>query len=259
MSRPGIFRLFSIEFENAATSCSGAAAGSGTSTGVALLASSTSSAGASQRLGLDGLDLLGGLSDRHRRGLGPVAARPGRRTGLAAVSALLDDVSVLLVSESGTSAPEGAVEVADDSADSLALVDVEVDSGVEAAVLGAVDVTEDCSAVVASAVLGSAGACVCGACSTTGGDCGICGATAVGTSTGACGATTSGSGAVTSGSGATTVVVTPESSPGWANAGAIPPVSAVKEMTTPDANTATTPRFEQSSSWSFHVNRLLRV
>ena len=99
---------------------------------------------------------------------------------------LLDDVSVLLVSEPGTSAPEGAVEVADDSADSLALLDGEVVPGVEAAVLGAVDVTGDCSAVVASAVLGSAGstlvtggatavdgdsagacvagACVCGAC-----------------------------------------------------------------------------------------------
>jgi len=187
------------------------------------------------------------------------------------VSVLLDDVSVPLVSDPGTSAPEGAVEVADDSADSLAVLDVEVDAGVEAAVLGAVDGTGDCSAVVASAVLGSAGstlvtggatavdgdstvawvfgagAWVAGACCVAGA-CGICGATAVGTSTGACGATTSGSGAVTSGAGATTVVVAPESPPGWANAGAIPPVSAVKEMTTPDANTATTPRFEQSSS-----------
>ena len=77
------------------------------------------------------------------------------------VSVLLDDpvadVSVLLVSEPGTSAPEGAVEVADDSADSLALSDVEVVSGVEGAVLGAVVVT---GAVVASATLGSAGSTV---------------------------------------------------------------------------------------------------
>jgi hypothetical protein len=104
------------------------------------------------------------------------------------VSVLPDDVSVLLVSESGTSAPEGAVEVADDSADSLALSDVEVVSGVEGAVLGAVVVT---GAVVASATLGSAGstvvtggatagdgdsagACVSGACVSGAWVCGAC-------------------------------------------------------------------------------------
>jgi hypothetical protein len=43
------------------------------------------------------------------------------------------------------------------------------------------------------------------------------------------------------------VVVAPLSSPGAAIAGAIPPVSAVNEITTPVARTATTPRFEQNS------------
>jgi hypothetical protein len=55
--------------------------------------------------------------------------------------------------------------------------------------------------------------------------------------------TFSGSGAVTCGSGATTVVVGETGSVfGFANAGATPPVSAEREITTPDANTATTPR-----------------
>jgi hypothetical protein len=57
----------------------------------------------------------------------------------------------------------------------------------------------------------------------------------------------------TFGSGAGTVVVTTEvvsegSVPGFANAGAIPPVSAAREITTPDARTATTLRLEQISS-----------
>ena len=52
----------------------------------------------------------------------------------------------------------------------------------------------------------------------------------------------------TCGAGTTTVVDGEAgSSPGFANAGAIPPVSAVREMTTPDARTATTPRLEQNS------------
>jgi hypothetical protein len=51
------------------------------------------------------------------------------------------------------------------------------------------------------------------------------------------------------GSGAGTVVVVTEGSvPGFANAGAIPPVSAVREITNPDARTATTLRLEQISS-----------
>jgi hypothetical protein len=56
------------------------------------------------------------------------------------------------------------------------------------------------------------------------------------------------SGAATFGSGAGTVVVTTVSVSGLANAGAIPPVSAVREITTPDARTATTLRLEQISS-----------
>jgi hypothetical protein len=52
----------------------------------------------------------------------------------------------------------------------------------------------------------------------------------------------------TFGSGAGTVVVTTGSVPGFANAGAIPPVSAVREITTPDARTATMLRLEQISS-----------
>ena len=63
---------------------------------------------------------------------------------------------------------------------------------------------------------------------------------------GPAGAASTGSGAETSGAGATTVVVSLPS-PGWARAGAIPPVSAVSEITMPDARTATTPRFEQNS------------
>jgi hypothetical protein len=52
----------------------------------------------------------------------------------------------------------------------------------------------------------------------------------------------------TFGSGAGTVVVTTGSVPGLANAGAIPPVSAAREITNPDARTATTLRLGQISS-----------
>jgi hypothetical protein len=187
-----------------------------------------------------------------------------------AVAGSLVDVSVLLgaeldvvalVSEPGARASDGAVEVADVSADSLAVVSADVVSGVEAAVLGAVVVIGACEAVVTSASLGSVGATVVdGASTVASADAVACvsgrGTWVAGTGTwvcGACGASagasgaTSSSGAVASGSGATTVVVTALSSPGWANAGAMPPVSAVREITTPDASTATTPRFEQIS------------
>ncbi|BDX31507.1 hypothetical protein TUM20985_20540 [Mycobacterium antarcticum] len=49
-------------------------------------------------------------------------------------------------------------------------------------------------------------------------------------------------GASTTGSGAIVVVGRTGSSPGLAKAGATPPVSAVSEMTIPDANTAHTVR-----------------
>jgi hypothetical protein len=60
-----------------------------------------------------------------------------------------------------------------------------------------------------------------------------------------------------SGSGATTVVVGEEWLSGLANAGATPPVNAVREMTTPDASTATTPRLEQNSIGAPIVHLLL--
>jgi len=87
------------------------------------------------------------------------------------------------------------------------------------------------------------GCCVCGAGST-----GAAGAKA-GAFGGACGA----GGSVSSttgafGSGAAAVVVITGSVSGLANAGATPPVKAVREITTPVARTATTPRFEQISS-----------
>ncbi|WP_039898111.1 hypothetical protein [Mycolicibacterium hassiacum] len=44
----------------------------------------------------------------------------------------------------------------------------------------------------------------------------------------------------------TTVVSTPEPPSGCANAGAIPPVSAVSEITTPVASAAATPRLVQN-------------
>jgi hypothetical protein len=87
------------------------------------------------------------------------------------------------------------------------------------------------------------GCCVCGAGST-----GAAGATA-GAFGGACGAGASVSSATGAfGSGAAAVVVMTGSVSGLANAGATPPVRAVREITTPVAKTATTPRFEQISS-----------
>jgi hypothetical protein len=60
----------------------------------------------------------------------------------------------------------------------------------------------------------------------------------------------------------TTVVVGADGpdgpSPGFANAGAIPPVIAVNEMTIPDANTAQTVRFRHIFNGARIAHRLLR-
>jgi hypothetical protein len=182
---------------------------------------------------------------------------------LADVSVLLDDGVALVpeVPDVPEVVADGEAEVADDSALSLAVVDGAVVSGDVTAVLGAVVVTGASSAVVTSAPVGSAGATVVtGGATVVGGAStvasavavavaagrGTCGTAGAGASAGACGA--SSTGAVSSGSGAITVVVASVPSPGWASAGAIPPVSAVREITMPDASTATTPRFEQISS-----------
>ncbi|WP_239591635.1 hypothetical protein [Mycolicibacterium tusciae] len=187
--------------------------------------------------------------------------------------AVLLVVDVGLVSAPGSSASDDGsdvAEVADVAADSLAVVAVDegdslavVASAEGAAVVPGAVVMGACEAVVTSASLGSAGTTVVtggatvvdgastGACVSTGaGACvtgGACVTAGAGASAGACGATSTGSGAETSGAGATTVVVGPLSSPGAAMAGAIPPVSAVRQITTPVARTATTPRFEQNS------------
>jgi hypothetical protein len=102
---------------------------------------------------------------------------------------------------------------------------------------------------------------------TTGGaSTGCCG---VGTTTGA-GATADGMSATvgfstgasvtaTGGSGAIVVVGTTGSSPGLANAGATPPVSAVSEITTPDASTAQTVRLRQIFNGAPIVQPLLTI
>ncbi|MGZ5390522.1 MAG: hypothetical protein ACXWD3_01365 [Mycobacterium sp.] len=175
---------------------------------------------------------------------------------LVDVAVLLGD-DVALVSALGSSASDegwDVADVADDSADSLAVVASADVLGVGAAVVPGAVVMGACEAVVTSASLGSAGATVVtgGATVVVGACTGACVSGAVstsagaGASAGACGAASTGSGADTSGAGATTVVVSLPS-PGWARAGAIPPVSAVSEITMPDARTATTPRFEQNS------------
>jgi hypothetical protein len=112
------------------------------------------------------------------------------------------------------------------------------DAGVTAVTTGAVVVC------VTGGADGSTACCVCGGASTIGAAGGV--ADAFG---GACcaGASVS-SGAWTFGSGAGAVVVTTWSVSGLANAGVTPPVSAVREITTPVAKTATTLRLEQISS-----------
>jgi hypothetical protein len=104
------------------------------------------------------------------------------------------------------------------------------------------------------------GARVCGGASTV---CWTVGTTTGGASTddGICAAVDCSTGAwvtATVGSGAIVVVGTTGSVPGSANAGAIPPVSAVREMTTPDASTAQTVRLRQISNGARIVQRLLR-
>ena len=89
-------------------------------------------------------------------------------------------------------------------------------------------------------------------------DRGACVTAGAGASAGACGAASTGSGADTSGSGATTVVVSPLSSPGWARAGAIPPVSAVSEITMPDRQNGNDATLRAKFEGCTHVYRLLQ-
>jgi hypothetical protein len=111
---------------------------------------------------------------------------------------------------------------------------------------GASDVT---TGAVVTCVTGGGGGwtacCVCGGASTLGATGNGAGAFGGGAS---CDGASTSTGACTFGSGAGTVVVTTGSVFGLAYAGAIPPVSAVREITTPDAKTATTLRLEQNSS-----------
>jgi hypothetical protein len=99
----------------------------------------------------------------------------------------------------------------------------------------------------ASTVSGTGGATVTGAGATADGM-----SATVGFSTGACFV------ASTVGCGATVVVGPTGSVPGFAKAGATPPVSAVSEMTTPVAKTAQTVRLRQISNGAPIVHRLLR-
>ena len=102
---------------------------------------------------------------------------------------------------------------------------------------------------------------------TTGGASTVCGT--VGTTTGngatgdgicaAVGCSTGASVTATVGTGAVVVTGTTGSVPGSANAGAIPPVSAVREMTTPDAKTAQTVRLRQISNGAPTAHRLLKI
>jgi hypothetical protein len=196
-------------------------------------------------------------------------------------SVLLGDGRSAVASFGGTSAADGGTEPTDAVAEALAVADGE-DDGACVARLGvvAVDVTVGDSefgatargacdstfvtvgaevavgdagattavvvAVTGAGATGSIACCVC--CCVCGGDStGAAGAMA-GAFGGACAAGASVSSATGAlGSGAAVVVMTGSVS-GLANAGATPPVSAVSEITTPVARTATTPRFEQISS-----------
>jgi hypothetical protein len=124
---------------------------------------------------------------------------------------------------------------------------VGADAGVSDVTTGAVVTCVTGGAVVTCVTGGGGGStacCVCGGASTLGATGSGAGAFGGGTS---CDGASTAAGACTFGSGAGAVVVTTGSVFGLANAGAIPPVSAVREITTPDARTATTLRLEQNS------------
>jgi hypothetical protein len=115
---------------------------------------------------------------------------------------------------------------------------------------GACDVGGAATCGAGDSTTGAGGAGGASACCVCGGDSMLGGA---GGGAGAFGGTSADGAAVSFGSGAgavvvTTGVVSEGSVPGFANAGAIPPVSAVREITNPDARTATTLRLEQISS-----------
>ena len=207
----------------------------------------------------------------------------GAADALDGVDAVLPvDGKSAVASFGGTSAADGGTEPTEAVAEALAVADGEDDGACvarlgEAAVDVAVGVSElgatargagdstfvtvgvgvavgDAGATTAVVVsvtgagaTGSIACCVC--CCVCGGDStGAAGAMA-GAFGGACGAGASVSSATGAfGSGAGAVVVTTGSVSGFANAGATPPVSAVREITTPVARTATTLRLEQISS-----------
>ena len=135
------------------------------------------------------------------------------------------------VSETGGATTRGA---GDSTFVTVGLAVVVADAGATGVTTGAV---VDC---VTGGGGGSTACSVCGGASTLGAAAGVAGASCDGASVS--------SGAWTFGSGAETVVVMTWSVSGLANAGAIPPVSAVRDITTPDARTATTLRLEQISS-----------
>jgi hypothetical protein len=195
-------------------------------------------------------------------------------------ASLFADVGLLLLASDvslagvGDDAGDGGVDpLVAAGVDVVGLVVVDVTGGgvlVEGATRGAAGAT------LVSAVVGETGSgarvwvgasTVCCTVGTTtgGGASTVC--CTVGTTTGA-GATGDGMSAtvgfstgasvtVTGGAGTIVVVGTTGSSPGLANAGAMPPVSAVMEMTTPDASTAQTVRLRQNSNGAPIVHRLL--
>ena len=129
--------------------------------------------------------------------------------------------------------------------------------GVAAALVGATAAGLGGTAVAGALVVGAAGATEVTEVTGGGGggvstDCGVCGGASTLWVGGACGARTwDGGGASTCsdadafGAGAAVVVVVTWSVVGLANAGVMPPVSAVSEITAPDASTTTALRVEQ--------------
>jgi hypothetical protein len=163
-------------------------------------------------------------------------------TGSDVVGLLVADVTGGSgVSDDGTSRGEGGAALVAEAVGGAGRVDVTTGSGAGATGSGA----WACGG--ATTVCWTVGTTTGGA--STDADDGIC--AAVDCSTGAWVTATVGSGAIV-------VVGTTGSVPGSANAGAIPPVSAVSEMTTPDASTAQTVRLRQISNGARIVQRLLR-
>src|ERR1700720_1121482 len=149
---------------------------------------------------------------------------------------------------------DGASEVG--GATTCGVADSTVGTGVFTGGVGDAGATDVTTGATVDCVTGGAGDCVMGgaggatACCVCGGDSML---GAAGSGAGAFGGASGGGAWVASvtgtfGSGAGAVVVTTVSVSGLANAGAIPPVSAVREITTPDARTATTLRLAQIPS-----------